>query len=155
VQTARFQLVSGARLGGRPHPPWPVVAHRSAVEPLGCRLRTDPVTAWYGWRLLSCNHRDLARSPAVYPTVADCLASVTAARALVALADIVLARNPTTGRWTWHLETAEHAVAAGSRGYLRRRGCHDCVVRVVEVTPVALDPEPRVVIELGDRRSGL
>ncbi|MFN0283252.1 MAG: hypothetical protein ACKVZ6_14935 [Kineosporiaceae bacterium] len=152
METARFQLVSGARTDGRLDPLWPVVTHRSSLEPADTSPGADSQTPWYGWRLLSRNHRDLARSPAVYPTIVDCLASVAVARDAVARAETVLARHGSTGRWTWHLETPERAVAAGSRGYMRRRECHDCVVQVVELVAVALDPEPRVVAALRNRR---
>lgn len=152
METARFQLVSGARIGGRPHPTWPVVTHPSGVGPPDGGPHLDAEAAWYGWRLLSRNHRDLARSPAVYPTIAECVASVTSARGRIARAETVLARNASTGRWTWHLETPERAIAAGSRGYMRRRECHDCIVQVVDLVPIALDPEPFLIIALRNRR---
>jgi hypothetical protein len=145
VETARFQLVAGLRTSGRLYPPWPI-ARPDGGQPDG---------VWFGWRLLSRNHRDLARSPAVHPTVESCLASIGLARRTVAAADTVLTRNVSTGRWTWVLIARGSAsdvgrddalvVANGSRGYMRRRECHDCVAQVVELARVARDPEPGAV----------
>ena len=136
MDTARFQLVRGVRRGGRLVPPWPV-----AVPDLPEQQRpTDE--AWFGWRLLSRNHRDLARSPVVHPTEAACADAVERFREALTGATTTLVRDPRTGRWTWCLETADGVVATGSRGYLRRRECHDCVAQVLALAPTALAPEP-------------
>lgn len=134
---ARFQVVSGVRTPGGLVPPWPVVADGTAGGPPDVG---GPV--WFGWRLLSRNHRDLARSPGVHPTEEACADGVERFRAAVAGATTSLARDPRTGRWTWWLETSDGVVATGSRGYLRRRECHDCVAQVLALAPAALAPEP-------------
>ncbi len=147
METARFQIVSGVLVGGRLQPPWPVVPRAVGPAPLPDGARTpDESTTWYGWRLLSRNHRDVARSPAVHATPSACLASIASVRRAAVGAETVLERNPATGRWTWYLATPDGIVATGSRGYLRRRECHDCVAQVVELVAVALDPESRVVV---------
>ena len=133
--SARFQVVSGIRTPIGLEPPWPVAPDGTAADPPSGRV-------WYGWRLLSRNHRDLARSPGVHPTPQACADAVERFRTLVTGATTVLARDPRTGRWTWWLQTADGVVAAGSRGYLRRRECHDCVAQVLALAPTALPPEP-------------
>lgn len=139
METARFQIVSGVRTGHLLQPPWPVVdlAHPPEQD-------VDP-GRWFAWRLLSRNHRDLARSPAVYATPQECRAAVARLRAGAADAGTELSRNQVTGRWTWVLRATDGAaLATGSRGYLRRRECHDCVAQVVGLAAVALDPSPEV-----------
>lgn len=133
---ARFQVVSGIRTPTGLQPPWPVAPGAAEAG------ADDTVNAWFGWRLLSRNHRDLARSPVVHPTEAACAESVERFRGVVAGATTTLARDPRTGRWSWWLETADGVVATGSRGYLRRRECHDCVAQVLALAPTALAPEP-------------
>lgn len=135
METARFQIVGGVRTGANLDPSWPV------VEPVAMDGRDVP---WFGWRLLSRNHRDLARSPAVYASPQACVEAVERARTAVLGASTVLVRNARTGRWTWVLEAADGTVVAtSSRGYLRRRECHDCVAQVLALAPVAIAPEPQ------------
>lgn len=144
TEGARFQVVRGTRTGRRLTPAWPVVA-----LPDG-----DGGTApWFGWRLLSRNHRDLARSPLVHPTVEECLATVPLLREHAAEGSTVLTKHPTTGRWTWRLETADGVLAVSSRGYMRRRECHDCVAQVVELAPAALEASDDVVVPVRTRRT--
>ena len=133
METARFQIVGGMRTGGHLDPAWPV------VEPVAADGRDVP---WFGWRLLSRNHRDLARSPAVYASPQACVDAVEQVRPAVVEAATVLRRNARTGRWTWTLESPDGTVVAtSSRGYLRRRECHDCVAQVLALAPVAIAPE--------------
>ena len=132
---ARFQVVTGIRTPRGLEPPWPVVGGTDGADGADARV-------WFGWRLLSRNHRDLARSPVVHPTEAACADAVERFREALTGATTTLVRDPRTGRWTWCLETADGVVATGSRGYLRRRECHDCVAQVLALAPTALAPEP-------------
>jgi uncharacterized protein YegP (UPF0339 family) len=80
----------------------------------------------------------------VYASPQACVEAVEQVRSKVADAATVLSRNARTGRWTWFLESADGTVVAtGSRGYLRRRECHDCVAQVLALAPVAIAPEPQ------------
>jgi hypothetical protein len=142
VGSARFQVVTGIRTPTGLVPPWPVVAAGTAAPAAGGAPADATDRVWFGWRLLSRNHRDLARSPVVHPTEADCADAVERFRAVVAAGTTALSRDPRTGRWTWWLETPDGVVATGSRGYLRRRECHDCVAQVLALAPTALAPEP-------------
>jgi uncharacterized protein YegP (UPF0339 family) len=153
VETARFQIVGGVRIAGLLHPPWPVVESAPAVVDSAPAVE-DATEPWFGWRLLSRNHRDLARSPSVYSSVAACLATIDTARHEAAGADSALTKNTSTGRWSWQLTTLDVPVAIGSRGYLRRRECYDCIVQVIELVTVARTPEPGAVTSArGGRRA--
>lgn len=114
MNEARFLLVGGVLDGGgRCLPPWP-----RQDRPYVGSVRADG--RWTAWRMLASNHREVARSAAVFADVDDCLVAI---RAMLAdRGDIALEPGP-VGMWGWRYDVDARAVAVSGRLYHRQREC--------------------------------
>ena len=76
---------------------------------------------WVAWRLVAGNHRELARSAAVYPTAGE--ASVASARLRGDVDAATATTVMTAGLWDWQLSVDGQVLAVAGRLYQRPREC--------------------------------
>lgn len=112
AEHARFHFVVGRRVRGMLSPAWGVIPSNETAAEDG---------AWYAWRLLGRNNRELGRSPSVYPLAVDCADSVAALQARVGDLVPVLVAEVDTGQWGWRLHLDGELVVVAPRTYHRQR----------------------------------
>jgi hypothetical protein len=130
VKLPRFLFVVGVGSGPTAHPVWPDV-HQAFEGEL------DPDGSWVAWRLTGANHRELGRSPRVFPDLTSARKDVEALHARIADLEAHILTVPHTGTWGWRLTLDEVAVATSSRGYMRHRECSYNVATFVAAAAVA------------------
>jgi hypothetical protein len=111
---------------------------------------TRDVGAWYGWRLIGANNRELGRSARSYGSYPVARGAV---RHLQDHAGELVPQtfiDPATGRWWWRLELHNSAVAISGRWYERDHDSRAGMARFVTLIPAA-DVEDGFVT-LPDRR---
>jgi len=117
----RFFLVAGHQLGGRMLPAWPGGGRGSRPAPFDGQ--------WVAWRIVGSNHRELARSPVVYPDAAAAQLAIASVQAGVERA--TGGTETVNGRWAWQLFIDGEPVAVSSRFYQRPRECVDSLATAV------------------------
>jgi len=154
----RFALVSGGSRSAAPVSTWPYGD--------GVVGTTASNGAWFAWRLLGGNNRELGRSAQVHPSPAACRDAAVEVRNRIAALTSVLATDARQGQWRWRLDDADAAVAVSSRLYLRQRECTYNLAQFIAGAPIAelwggdgddgepmpaddsLSPDAHVVIDL-------
>lgn len=137
----RFLFVLGHQLCGRLTPAWPGCGR---VEQAG-----DCDGTWVAWRLAGGNHRELARSAAVFPSLAAARDSVGRLRG--GLQRAVASTEVVRGLWAWQLLIDDAPVAVASRLYQRPRECGYNLSIALAAIPIASVAEEA---KLSGRASG-
>lgn len=132
MAVARFLFVSGAV--GQVPPAWPLPAD----------LR--PGDAWFAWRLLGANNRELGRSACLFATLGSAQAAAREASLRAAAAHPTLVADAGTGSWSWRLLVDGRAVAAAARSYSRQRECHYNLAQFLTACGTAASAEDVIVM---------
>ena len=101
------------------------------------------VTRGVRWRLLSGNHRDVARGASEHADAVHCLNALAVLAARLGEATTTLSRSD-DGRWAWRLLLDGDSVAVSGHSFDRRGRCEDAVLRFADVMPYA-EVRPAVV----------
>ena len=123
MAVARFLFVSG-RLSEAPTA-WPVPAAMRSGD------------AWFAWRLVGGNNRELGRSACLFGTLGEAQVSAREASLLGATARPLLAADAATGSWSWRLSVDGRTVAVAARTYRRQRECHYNVAQFAAACEIA------------------
>ncbi len=137
MSRVRFQLLFG--------PPSAHPLHMSWSESNG---------AWYCWRLMGANNRELGRSASSfgsYPGVRRAVHDLQKHAARLVRATVV---DPATGRWGWRLDLDDRTVAMSGRWYERDHDSQAGMDKFVHLLPDA-DLDDGVVTLHERRRSGI
>jgi hypothetical protein len=137
----RFLFVLGHQVRGRLAPSWP-----------GCgrvELSGECDGTWVAWRLAGGNHRELARSAAVFPSLAAARDAVGRLRG--GLHRAVASTEAVRGLWAWQLLIDDVPVAVASRLYQRPRECGYNLTIALATIPIASVAEEA---KLSGRASG-
>jgi hypothetical protein len=111
----RFLPVIGRRVDEVMVPTWPGG---------GRLLATDSVpSSWIAWRLLGSNHRELARSAAVFPDVQACELHIRRVQEALSAGPVEVHTHPSDGLWTWVMSLPGEAGVVSSRQYQRQYEC--------------------------------
>lgn len=113
MASARFQVVSVARVTHVPVPPEPDADAGSVAEPAPSQERA------FTWRFMSANNRSLARSARVSPDVESCLATIRTLQACLSRVVSETSRNG-HGQWVWRVRVADEVLATAARSYPRQ-----------------------------------
>jgi hypothetical protein len=116
AEHARFHFVVGRRIRGVLSPTWAAGA-RSAAD------RAED-GAWYAWRLLGRNNRELGRSSTVHSSADACVASLGVLRTRISDLVPMLVADVDTGLWGWRLELDGAPAVVSPRTYHRQREGH-------------------------------
>ncbi|MBV9869960.1 MAG: hypothetical protein JO214_05005 [Frankiaceae bacterium] len=116
MKPPRFLFVVGVGRGPEAHPVWPDVHQQFEGE-----LNADG--SWVAWRLTGANHRELGRSPRVFPDLVHAREHAELLRDRIVDAEAHILTVPHTTTWGWRLFLEGLAVATSSRGYARHREC--------------------------------
>lgn len=125
----RFVVVSGFWTPGAASR-WP---NGSGVQSAGAPW----AGAWYAWRLLGANNRELGRSGHAYPDEQACLEAVRRLRTDISRAEPVVHVAWRTGRWTWEMHLGYEAVGVSARSFERKRDCESNYGSFVGAVPDA------------------
>jgi len=108
-------------------PPWPG----------GGRITRPDVAdgEWVAWRVVGSNHREIARSAAVFQDTDAARQAVAAVRGDVFHA--VASTDAVRGQWGWQLHIHGVPVVVSSRLYQRARDCADSLAIAVAAIKVA------------------
>jgi hypothetical protein len=143
AEHARFHFVVGRRLRGVLSPAWAVVA-RSAADPA-------EDGAWYAWRLLGRNNRELGRSSTVHPSADACVDSLGVLRTRISDLVPMLVVDVDTGLWGWRLALDGKPVVVAPRTYHRQREGHYSVGQFLLLAASARVGDPRGSVPLRRR----
>ncbi|MGH3773175.1 MAG: hypothetical protein ACRDRW_17570 [Pseudonocardiaceae bacterium] len=113
MASARFQVVSVARVKHVPIPPESDADAGSAAEPIPPRDRA------FTWRFMSANNRSLARSAQASPDVESCLATIRVLQECLPRVVSETVRNG-HGQWVWRVRLADEVIATAARSYPRQ-----------------------------------
>lgn len=123
----RFFLVLGNQTRGQMVPPWP-----------GGGRPNCPASAtgeWVAWRVVGSNHREIARSAAVFADAEAARAAIAAVRGGIERA--TAGTDAVRGRWGWQLHIDGAVVAVSSRLYQRSHDCADSLATAIAAVKVA------------------
>ena len=126
----RFLLVSGGSPARVAPGAWP-----GHWAPVAGSAHADG--AWFAWRLLGSNNRELGRSSSVFADASSCYRSALALQLGLSTAEPIAEVNQGTGLWVWRVELDGAPSAVAARPYKRRRECLYSLERFLASAPVA------------------